>query len=75
MLNVIMVSKFTSLFVQRLALKNKIHITGCLDAVGEWFRNHLVIVAAVAVAFAFPEVKISSFGANLNNAQSRRVNL
>lgn len=40
----------------RLALKNKIYITGCLDAVWEWFRNHLVIVAAVAVAFAFPEV-------------------
>lgn len=40
----------------RLALKGKIYITGCLDAVLEWFRNHLVIVAAVAVAFAFPEV-------------------
>ena len=34
-----------------------------------------MIVAAVAVAFAFPEVKISSFGANLNNAWSRRINL
>lgn len=40
----------------RLALKGKIYITGCLDAVLDWFRNHLVIVAAVAVAFAFPEV-------------------
>lgn len=40
----------------RLALKGRIYITGCLDAVWEWFRNHLIIVAAVAVAFAFPEV-------------------
>ncbi|XP_068710504.1 tetraspanin-33-like [Montipora foliosa] len=40
----------------RLALKGKIYITGCLDAVFEWFRYHLVIVAAVAVAFAIPEI-------------------
>lgn len=40
----------------RYALKDKIHIFGCLDAVLNWFRDHLVIVAAVAVAFAFPEV-------------------
>ena len=47
--------------LQRLALKDKIYITGCLDAVWEWFRNHLLVVAAVAVAFAFPEVRILSF--------------
>ena len=47
-----------SFWWQRLALIGKIYITGCLDAVLEWFRNHLVIVAAVAVAFAFPEVSI-----------------
>jgi len=40
----------------RLALKGKIYITGCLDAVWEWFRQHLLVVAAVAVAFAFPEI-------------------
>ncbi|CAH3034918.1 unnamed protein product [Porites lobata] len=40
----------------RLALKGRIYITGCLDAVWDWFRNHLIVVAAVAVAFAFPEV-------------------
>lgn len=65
MLNVITVSKFTSLFVQRLALKNKIHITGCLDAVGEWFRNHLVIVAAAVIlatirAYMFFQVVLRS---------------
>ena len=33
---------------------------GCLDAVLDWFKEHLLIVAAVAIAFIFPEASRQS---------------
>ncbi|EDO40724.1 predicted protein, partial [Nematostella vectensis] len=31
------------------------YIIGCLDAVINWFRDHMYVVAAIAIAFALPE--------------------
>ncbi|XP_031570694.1 tetraspanin-33-like [Actinia tenebrosa] len=38
-----------------LAKEKKIYIVGCLDAVIIWFRDHLYVVGALAIAFAFPQ--------------------
>ncbi|XP_032237788.1 tetraspanin-33 [Nematostella vectensis] len=39
----------------QLEKENKVYIIGCLDAVINWFRDHMYVVAAIAIAFALPE--------------------
>lgn len=41
--------------LQRIEQKKTIYITSCISALKMWFKDHMFVVGAVAVALAFPQ--------------------
>lgn len=42
-------------YFQRIEQKKTIYVTSCISALKMWFKDHMFLVGALAVALAFPQ--------------------